>query len=245
MRRLAAEALHFFTSSRQPNAAAPLPSPPSHSDDPCNAFINAATCNTKPSCVWRSYGTTSWSMPSQGGWHGWSVGAESRGQDRGALDMCRGLPANTGWSLQTRPVHRLIHHTPRTGWCSSLKDTCFDHRFDREACSSNPSCRAVPRCARSYCEPSDACCLIHSATECKGTAGCASGGWCGLAYSPCWNMYNNASCSEQDGCEWRSYSWGEGADYGWCQVRMLRVGRGALCLHCSTWPGCALPSHPP
>lgn len=139
------------------------------STDPCNDFINAATCNLKTNCVWRSYGATSWSTPSQ-------------------------------------------------GWCASLKDSCFDHRDDREACSSNPSCRAVPRCARSYCQPGDTCCLIHSEAECKGTAGCASGGWCGLAYSPCWNLYTNTSCSEQAGCEWHSYSWADGAEYGWCQV---------------------------
>ncbi|PRW57206.1 receptor for egg jelly precursor [Chlorella sorokiniana] len=139
------------------------------SNDPCNDYINAATCNLEPSCVWRSYGATPWSTPSQ-------------------------------------------------GWCASLKDSCFDHRFDREACSSNPSCRAVPRCARSYCQPGDTCCLIHSETECKGTAGCAAGGWCGLAYSPCWNLYNNSTCTEQAGCEWYSGYWADGTEYGWCQV---------------------------
>ena len=130
---------------------------------------------------------------------------------------------SSAWS-RTLPAQL---HTPlsRPGWCSSLKDACYDARDDAEACASNPACRAVPRCARSYCQPGDACCLIHSAAECGSTPGCASGGWCGLAYSPCWDRWDNQTCAQLDACEWREWSDGVN-EYGWCQVGLQRARAG-------------------
>ena len=54
------------------------------SADPCNAFISAATCNLKTNCVWRAYGATSWSTPSQGkgGWGGLRGWGQRQPQER-------------------------------------------------------------------------------------------------------------------------------------------------------------------
>lgn len=110
---------------------------------------------------------------------------------------------------------------PTAGWCTSVRDVCYDYSNDPEACTTAPQCRAVPRCSRSYCRADDQCCLTQGATECNSKPGCATSGWCGLTTSECWYQWDEASCAAQGNtCMWQTYTpdAGSGPVSGWCSV---------------------------
>lgn len=94
--------LTFLLASHHPMGLLPLPIHIIRSNDPCNAFINAATCNLKPSCVWCSYGATSWSTPNQGEWRGCGCGCTAA--KRSLLSHAVGLPRP--------PTQRISTHRP-------------------------------------------------------------------------------------------------------------------------------------
>lgn len=101
------------------------------------------------------------------------------------------------------------------GYCASLKDRCYDYRNDADACAADPGCRSVPRCSNSGCSLGDECCLTHSSSECRANPSCASSNYCGLAFSPCWDKYEQAACTARKGCNWQSSSDGT-QQWGWC-----------------------------
>ncbi|KAL4452032.1 hypothetical protein ABPG75_007694 [Micractinium tetrahymenae] len=102
------------------------------------------------------------------------------------------------------------------GWCTSARDSCSDYSNDADACTASPACRAVPRCARSYCHPDDQCCLTSSLAECRATPGCGASSWCALTSSPCWYAWDAAACANTTGCAWQA---SEGSPSGgWCTV---------------------------
>ena len=94
----------------------------------------------------------------------------------------------------------------------------FPRSNDAAACTANPNCKAAPRCARASCEEGDSCCLVHDMDTCRSTRGCNAGGYCSLAYSPCWEQRSASGCNSTAGCSWQYGDGYSSTASGWCQT---------------------------